>query len=1256
MYQVETTKMRVQKRNGSYEEVSFHKILNRIKSLSHGSEFKKSLNIDETVVAQKVIQEIHDGVKTSELDELSSQIAIAMYSKNPEFKTLAGRIVISNHHKNTKNTFSEKIELLYNYHKNGNHKPLVAKYLYDLVIENKEKIDSSIDYMKDYDFDFFGFKTLEKSYLYKTDGKIIERPQDMLMRVSLSIHRNNLDEALENYKLMSDHYFTHATPTLYNAGSNREQFASCFLLTMKEDSISGIYDTLKDCALISKHAGGIGLSIHDIRAKDSHIAGTNGVSNGLVPMLRVFNDTARYVDQCVTPETIIYTTEGPKQIQECEYGSTEVFTTNGKETIENVLEHSYEGEIYEIETMHSLEPLRITDEHPVYVLRGQKRGLNYDIIRNRIEKGLIKPEWCSVKDLTKDDLCLFKIPNYEVDDSNISNDDCYIYGLILGDGCMMPSSTNCYLSLHKENKKHIIDFVKKYLDNKCIENRCVDEENTTRVYWKRNIQLVFRHCDIYDKNKEKHITPKWLNLPLEKIKYIVKGLIDTDGCKGNELLFDTTSHNLVETLRYLLLRMGIPTSGYSRDRRGESHISMYGDRIENKKISYTLRIPKTDSICELLDIEKGKFNKYFTFDDYIATRIKDIHTTHYEGVLYDLQMKKTHNYMIHNGIVHNGGGKRNGSFAMYLEPWHADIFEFIELKKNHGNELERARDLFYALWIPDLFMERVLSDGDWSLFCPHECPGLSDSWGSEFNTLYDKYVKEGKSRKIIKARELWSAILTSQIEVGTPYLLYKDACNRKSNQQNLGTIKSSNLCTEIVEYTSPEETAVCNLASISLKKFVKKKDTNDLVFRVFSKPKCVYCELAKGLLNKMNIHYEVKDYKELTNVSGEYPLGVKFPQIYRIDNHKVEHIGGYTELYEYLKPSYDFVGLQKIAERLTKNLNNIIDYNYYPTKETKTSNLRHRPIGIGVQGLANVFFEFGYAFDSDEAKELNERIFECIYYGSLKASMEISRDRLPFIQTYKKYNDQFNDSSSNDEFISSGEIFKIKKYLKNVLPEEVNRDEYLGSYSSFIGSPLYNGKLQFDLWNKNITDIYHDWSSLRRDIKRYGVRNSLLVAPMPTASTAQILGNYECFEPILSNIYTRRVLSGEYMVMNDYLVEDLISLGLWSTELKDKIIANDGSVLNIPEIPDILKNRYKTVWEIKQKNILDMAISRGKFICQSQSMNLFLESPNLKTMSNMHSYSWKNGLKTGIYYLRSRPSSKAIQFTLDPNACENCSG
>ena len=886
------SRMRVIKRNGEYENVSFDKIMNRIKGLSDG------LNIDETVVAQKVVQEIFDGVKTSELDELSSQISISMYSKNIDFKELAGRIVISNHHKNTLNSFSEKIDEMFNYRHNSKSKPLIAEYLYKLVMDNKEKIDEKINYMNDYKYDFFGFKTLEKTYLFKVDNKPFERPQDMLMRVSLSIYRDNIDMAFKNYDLMSEHYFTHATPTLYNAGSKREQFASCFLLTMKEDSINGMYDTLKDCALISKHAGGIGLSVHDIRASESYISGTNGRSNGLVPMLRVFNDTARYVDQ--------------------------------------------------------------------------------------------------------------------------------------------------------------------------------------------------------------------------------------------------------------------------------------------------------------------------------------------------------------------GGGKRNGSFAIYLEPWHSDIFEFIELKKNHGNELERARDLFYALWIPDLFMKMVKEDKEWCLFCPNECPGLSDTHSEEFEELYRLYESQEKYRKKINARDLWNAILTSQIEVGMPYLLYKDACNKKSNQQNLGTIKSSNLCTEIIEYTSPEETAVCNLASISLKRFMKHKSYNSYDFIIYSKEDCVYCKLAEGLCKKRNIRYKKKDFRELEGFTGESNKGKTFPQIYR-DNGELKLIGGYTELNDYLLPSFDYNNLEKVSSHVTRNLNHIIDYNYYPTKETERSNRRHRPIGLGVQGLANVFFEYGYAFDSDEAKELNDRIFECIYYGAMKESVLLAKEREIYMKRYRIWKHQSNSDFVSDNFVSSDEYATMMKELKYILPEEYNRDEYLGSYSSFIGSPLYNGKLQFDLWSKNITDIHHNWTSLRGEIKKYGARNSLLLAPMPTASTAQILGNYECFEPVMSNIYTRRVLSGEYMVLNEYLVNDLVSLDLWSNEIKDKIILNDGSINMIPEIPDIIKLRYKTIWEIKQKKIIDMAIDRGKYICQSQSLNLFLESPNISTLTSMHFYSWSKGLKTGIYYLRSRPSSKAIQFTINPE-CENCSG
>lgn len=891
--------MRVIKRSGSYEDVSFDKILNRIRSLSFSEEFSNGLNIDETLVAQKVVQEIYDGVKTSELDDLSAQISMSMYSSHPDFKTLAGRITVSNLHKNTLDKFSDKIELMYNYEFNGQKKPLIADYLYQLVQENKELIDNTIDYSKDYYYDFFGIKTLEKTYLYKIDKQTIERPQDMLMRVSLSIYRNNIEKALQNYELMSKHYFTHATPTLYNAGSRREQFASCFLLTMQEDSISGIYKTLGDCAMISKHAGGIGLSIHDIRGTDSYIAGTNGHSNGLVPMLKVFNDTARYVDQ--------------------------------------------------------------------------------------------------------------------------------------------------------------------------------------------------------------------------------------------------------------------------------------------------------------------------------------------------------------------GGGKRNGSFAIYLEPWHCDILEFIELKKNHGNEDERARDLFYALWICDLFMERVKNNEKWSLMCPNECKGLSEVWGDNFVKLYTDYENQNKYRKQISARELWQAILTSQIETGNPYILYKDSCNRKSNQQNLGTIKSSNLCTEIIEYTSSEETAVCNLASISLKKFVVKKDISNLELQIYSKPDCVYCRLAKALCKKKNIKYEELNFTELTSLSGSYPHGVKFPQIYIKKEYNREHLGGYTELEEYVRPTYDFENLKNITKHLTNNLNNIIDYNFYPTKETKTSNLRHRPIGLGVQGLANVFLEFGYSFDSEKAKELNEKIFECIYFGSLEASMEIAKDREINIQKYKRGLQQLDTGFvvEGDDFVTSLDMDIIKKDY-NIINEELNREEYLGTYSSYIGSPMYHGKFQFDLWNYKMTDINWNWTNLRQEIKKYGVRNSLLVAPMPTASTAQILGNYECFEPIMSNIYSRRVLAGEYMVMNDYLIEDLISLDLWTKELKDKIIENDGSVQNIESIPQKIKDKYKTVWEIKQKVVIDMALDRGKFICQSQSMNLFLESPNISTLTSMHFYGWQKGLKTGIYYLRSRPSSRAIQFTVEPD-CANCS-
>lgn len=877
--------MLVEKRNGEYQDVSFDKILQRINLLCDSKEFSEKLNIDPVLIAQKVCSEIYDKVKTSRLDELASEIAISMYSKNPEYSILASRLVVSNHQKSTPDKFSDVITELY---KNN----IIKEYLYNIVSENSEKIDSMINHTRDFDIDFFGFKTLQKSYLLKINGVIFERPQYLYMRVALCIHRDNLEKAFETYNHISNKEFIHATPTLFNAGTTREQLASCFLLAMKDDSVTGIFDTLKDCALISKYSGGIGLHVHNIRSNSSFIKGTNGYSNGIVPMLRVFNDTARYIDQ--------------------------------------------------------------------------------------------------------------------------------------------------------------------------------------------------------------------------------------------------------------------------------------------------------------------------------------------------------------------GGGKRNGSFAIYLEPWHSDIEGFLELKKNHGNELERARDLFYGMWIPDLFMERVQKNQKWSLMCPDECPGLSDCHGQDFVELYEKYESEGKYRKQVNAQDIWFNILTSQIETGTPYLLYKDACNSKSNQNNLGTIKSSNLCTEIIQYSNHEETAVCNLASISLPSCLIPKDISELSLTIYTKEGCEYCDYAKRLCDSMGINYTLKTKDELSLVKEIYDI--TFPQIYTNMN---EHIGGYTELVQLLKPTFDYEKLKKLSKVLTYNLNNIIDYNFYPIPETERSNERHRPIGLGVQGLANVFYEMKTHFGSEESKELNRKIFQTIYFGSLEASMEIARDRendLRIIQQAKK---QYEEGYTGE--IIPHDIIQTIESRIDYIDAELDRDEYLGTYSTYINSPMYNGVLQHDMWGVEVDNSLHDWDTLRKNIKQYGVRNSLLVAPMPTASTSQILGNFECIEPVISNIYSRRVLAGEFMVINEYLVKDLIGLGKWSETLKDKIVLNDGSVQGIPDIPKFIQERYMTAWEVKQKNILDMAADRGAFICQSQSLNLFVESPNFKILSSMHFYGWKKGLKTGMYYLRTRPSSKAMQFTIEPEqVCENC--
>ena len=757
--------MYVVKRDGRKEPIMFDKITARVRKLCYG------LNplVEPTRVAMRVIEGLYDGVTTSELDNLAAEIAATMTTTHPDYALLAARISVSNLHKNTKKSFSETMKDLYEYvnPRTGKKAPLLSDEVYKIIEKNADQLDSSIIYNRDFGYDYFGFKTLERSYLLKLNGQIVERPQHMLMRVSLGIHLEDIDAAMETYELMSKKFFTHATPTLFNSGTPKPQMSSCFLLAMKDDSIDGIYDTLKQTAKISQSAGGIGLSIHNIRATGSYISGTNGTSNGIVPMLRVFNDTARYVDQ--------------------------------------------------------------------------------------------------------------------------------------------------------------------------------------------------------------------------------------------------------------------------------------------------------------------------------------------------------------------GGGKRKGSFAIYVEPWHADIFDFLELKKNHGKEEMRARDLFYAMWIPDLFMKRVEENGEWTLMCPNECPGLFDTHGEEFEKKYLGYEKAKKGRRTIKARELWEKILESQIETGTPYMLYKDAANRKSNQKNLGTIRSSNLCTEIMEYTSPDEVAVCNLASIALPMFIK-----DGAF----------------------------DHKKL----------------------------------------YD------VTIRVTKNLNRVIDRNYYPVKEAENSNFRHRPVGLGVQGLADTFIKLRMPFTSDAAKKLNQEIFETLYFAAVTASVE---------------------EAKND-----------------------------GAYESFKGSPMSKGEFQHNMWGVKDEELSGrwDWASLRKDVKKHGLRNSLLVAPMPTASTSQILGNNECFEPYTSNIYTRRVLSGEFIVVNKHLLEDLVEQGLWNEDMKQELMRANGSIQNIEGIPEDIKELYKTVWELSMKDIIDMARHRGYFIDQSQSLNLFMEGATMAKLTSMHFYAWKSGLKTGMYYLRTKAAVDAIKFTLDNSA------
>jgi len=943
---------------------------------------------------------------------------------------------------------------------------------------------------------------------------------------------------------------------------------NCYLISMESDSIEGIYNTLKDCALISKWAGGIGLHIHNIRATGSYIAGTNGTSNGIVPMLRVFNNTAKYVDQCLHPDTIIYTLQGPKKLAHVTPGETAIFNRRGQpEVIQNVLEHMYgenggDDAFLEIHSEHALTPLCVTPEHPVYVYRGGEGAADLNdpraatISACNLDEENCWFEWTEAKLLDTTDQIVYSIPTYEQDIPEITKDDCYVYGLFLSCGHMT------YCDTIETKYLQIITFMTWYLSSRCVpyevcsddddENDAVPPEEdiecggavvdedaedavpsgldefldirtyqsfSRRISWKHALSLPFKHYDLYNEQHNKRVHPRWLNLPIDKSKYILKGIIDGGGTMERDFSYTNISQQIVESCRYLCLRMGVLT-------RGHVDADLYVQR-------YHLSIPATAETCALFEIQyDGRAPNFRRVGQYLLSPVTKVVPARYEGVLYDLQMKEEHNYLIHHGLVHNGGGKRNGSIAIYLEPWHADIELFLQMRKNHGEEELKARDLFYALWIPDLFMKRVKEAGKWTLFCPHECPGLADVYGDAFEALYTQYEAAGKGRATVQARDLWFKVLDSQMETGTPYMVFKDAANRKSNQKNLGTIKSSNLCSEIIEYSDEHETAVCNLASIALPSFVVKDDANP-----------------------------------------DAPM------------------------------TYDFEKLHKVARMVTYNLNRIIDINYYPTEKTQTSNLRHRPIGIGVQGLADTFMMMGYTFGSPESRLLNQQIFETIYHGGLVESCELAKQH--------------------------------------------------GPYASFAGSPASQGELQYDMWVAQPLDGRYDWDQLKNDIRTHGLRNSLLLAPMPTASTSQILGFNECIEPITSNIYSRRTMAGEFIITNKYLMKDLLALGLWNEKIKTHIIANNGSIQGLTNVPEHIREKYRTVWEIPMRTLIDMAADRGIYVDQSQSLNLWIEDPTYSTLTSMHFYSWGKGLKTGIYYLRRRAKHTAQQFTIEPEKAKH---
>jgi ribonucleotide reductase alpha subunit len=1238
---IQQSMMRVQKRDGSFETVSFDKVLNRILNLS------KELQVNSHDIAQKVCSRIFDGVKTSELDELAARMCCSLIVNHPDYGILASRIIISNHHKNTSPSFSETISLMYH-----NEVPLISQHLYKTVMAHKEKLNSYIDYSRDYDFDYFGFKTLERAYLTKVNDVIVERPQHLFMRVALGIHGEDIKDALETYDGMSKRFFVHATPTLFNSGTNVPQQSSCYLIAMEEDSIDGIYNTLKDCALISKYAGGIGVHIHNVRSRNSIIRGTNGKSTGIVPMLRVFNNTARYVNQCFRGDTIVYGKSGAVRMEEIKVGD-ELVTLDGTfKPVLQIAKNHVEKQILKIETVNSLKPIHVTKEHQVYSLSAQRLGLNNNQIIQRMEDGLIKPSFIEADLLKEGDFVTFPIPKHIQNYPDYDTDFFRYYGILICRGVINGKKIVLDFDNTAKNDCQTLTFVKDYLKHQGIEFDEQSENDFTIIQLYDDTLLL----DI----QTNFISDKYLHLPLDKTKALIRGICETRALSWTDekTTILCCSEGFTYQMRYLLLRCGVMASSGGNSNSIVVPHSIFSD---NPNVS----------------------NDYFEYDGSLWTRIRSIEEVEHSGYVYDFNMQDNHNYLTDMGLVHNSG-RRNGSIAVYLEPWHADIEPFLEMKKNHGSEEERARDLFYALWIPDLFMERVRDNGIWSLMCPDECRGLSDVYGEEFKTLYERYESEGKFRKQLRAQELWQKILQSQIETGTPYMCYKDAANRKSNQKNLGVIKSSNLCvsgdTQIL--TSNGYFPIKDLVDQEVEVWNGEEFSSTIVRQTGVNQKLITVRMSNGLSLRCTPYHKFIIDNGLVEAK-DLSIGMNVPTFKLPDNQLVEGLqvssiednneyedtycfneqklhqgifngiltGQCSEIMEYSDKNesavcnlasislptyvktnengqkyYDFNELHAKVKIVTKNLNKIIDNNFYPTGKTELSNYRHRPIGIGVQGLADAFVLMRMPFDSPEASRLNREIFETIYHSALEASMELSKKRNEW---YRENNEKLQFHPCEKEALSD----------PNFPP---------GAYSTFVGSPASQGLLQFDLWGVQPSDRY-DWASLKADIQTHGLRNSLLLAPMPTASTSQILGFNECFEPFTSNLYKRKTLAGEFIIVNKYLLNDLIQLGLWNSEMKDHLIVNEGSVQGIPGLPQEIKDLYKTVWEIKQRVIVDLAADRGAFVCQSQSMNVFMDAPDTKKLTSLHFYAWQRGLKTGMYYLRTKPKATVQQFTIDPS-------